>query len=86
MVADEEEGPLLLAEILLEGVVHMILGVNKQLPNQAQGIVNPIGVADFSCVNRSFNRLFFHILSLVADCLSCEKSLQIKDFFKLDRK
>ena len=74
MVADEEERPAFLAEILFEGVVDMVLGVNKQLPNHAQYVVDPIGMADFSSVNRFFDRYFFHIsLSFHTGFLSLAK-------------
>ena len=61
VVADEEEGTFDFPKILLEIVVDMILGVNKQLPDQTQGIVDPVGVADLSFVNGFFHRNLFHI-------------------------
>ena len=70
MVADEKEGAVFLAEILLKVVMDAILGVNKQLPNQAQCIVNPIGMADFSSVNGSFHRCLFHISLFLPFCVS----------------
>ena len=48
MVADEEEGSFDLTEVLLKVIVDLILGINKQLPGQSQGVVYPIGMADLS--------------------------------------
>ena len=57
---DENYG-LPFAKILLKVVMYPVFWVDKQLPNQSQCIVHPIGVADFSCVNGSFNGCLFHI-------------------------
>ena len=67
MVADEEKGSLHLAEVLLEGVMYLVLGVNKQLPDHTQCIVHPIGIADFPGVNGFFNRYFFRISLFLPD-------------------
>ena len=61
VVADEEEGALDLSEILLEGVMYMVLGVDEQLPHQSQGVVDPVGMADLSRVDGFFNGYLFHI-------------------------
>ena len=55
VVADEEEGTLYLAEILLKIIMDAILGVNKQFPDQSQCIIDEVGMTDFSRMNGAFN-------------------------------